>query len=80
MKPESFVDGSIVNISNIWLKQANSKNYHHFFTKKFLRDKKIDLKHANNVFNITIVDDFFEQALNRIETTLTIYEEIRRNK
>lgn len=63
MKPESFVDRSIVNISNNWLKQANSKNYHHFFTKKFLRDQKIDLKHANNVFNITIVDDFLNKRL-----------------
>lgn len=63
MKPESFVDRSIVNISNNWLKQANSKNYHHFFTKKFLSDQKVDPKRANNVFNITIVDDFLNKRL-----------------
>ena len=63
MTPESFVDRSIVNISNNWLKQANSKNYHHFFTKKFLSDQKVDSKRANNVFNITIVDDFLNKRL-----------------
>lgn len=30
-RPLSFIDNSVVNISNDWLKQANSKNYHHFF-------------------------------------------------
>ena len=35
-QPKSFNDGSLVNISNYWLKQANSKNYHHFFTKAYL--------------------------------------------
>ena len=29
-EPKSFVDDSVVRISNDWLKQANSKNYHHF--------------------------------------------------
>lgn len=29
--PKSFRDNSNVNISNNWLKQSNSKNYHHFF-------------------------------------------------
>ena len=29
----------MVRISNDWLKQANSKNYHHFFPKAFLRRK-----------------------------------------
>lgn len=32
-QPKSFNDGSLVNISNYWLKQANSKNYHHFSQK-----------------------------------------------
>lgn len=30
LEPKSFSDHSTVNISNYWLKQANSKNYHHF--------------------------------------------------
>ncbi len=32
-QPKSFIDDSLVNISNYWLKQANSKNYHHFSPK-----------------------------------------------
>ena len=30
-EPKSFVDNSIVRLDNAFLKQANSKNYHHFF-------------------------------------------------
>jgi hypothetical protein len=33
------LDDSVVRISNDWLKQANSKSYHHFFPKAFLRRK-----------------------------------------
>lgn len=60
-QPKSFNDGSLVNISNDWLKQANSKNYHHFFPKAFLRDKGWDEFYINNILNITIVDDFLNK-------------------
>lgn len=33
-QPKSFKDNSIVLIDNSWLKQANSKNYHHFSLKR----------------------------------------------
>jgi hypothetical protein len=63
-QPKSFNDDSIVNISNDWLKQANSKNYHHFFPKAFL-DKKLDWEYKNywinHILNITIVDDFLNK-------------------
>ena len=59
-QPKSFNDNSIVQISNYWLKQANSKNYHHFFPKAYMR--KFGREHdANNVLNITIVDDFLNK-------------------
>jgi hypothetical protein len=35
-EPKSFIDNSVVTISNDWLKRANSKNYHHFFPKSYL--------------------------------------------
>src|SRR5205823_6449580 len=35
-EPKSFVDNSIVRLDNAFLKQANSKNYHHFFPKSWL--------------------------------------------
>jgi len=60
-EPKSFNDGSIVRISNDWLKQANSRNYHHFFPKAFLKKKGIDDFHINHIANITIVDDFLNK-------------------
>ncbi|MBD2429494.1 hypothetical protein, partial [Phormidium sp. FACHB-1136] len=61
-QPKSFNDNSIVNISNYWLKQGNSKNYHHFFPKAYLR--KLDHYnefYINHILNITIVDDFLNK-------------------
>lgn len=60
-QPQSFNDGSLVNISNDWLKQANSKNYHHFFPKSYLLKKGRDAFSINHIFNITIVDDFLNK-------------------
>ena len=39
-EPKSFNDGLIVNIGNYWLKQANSKNYHHHFFPTSLSKKE----------------------------------------
>lgn len=64
MQPRSFNTDALVNISNYWLKQANSKNYHHFFPKAFL-NKKLDWEDKefwiNHILNITIVDDFLNK-------------------
>jgi hypothetical protein len=60
-QPKSFNDNSIVNISNYWLKQANSKNYHHFFPKAYLKKRKEEDFYINHVINITIVDDFLNK-------------------
>ena len=60
-EPKSFNDGSRVNINNNWLKQANSKNYHHFFPRAFLAKRGVESERANNVFNITIVDDYLNK-------------------
>ncbi|WP_409346937.1 DUF262 domain-containing protein [Paenibacillus sp. MBLB4367] len=62
-QPKSFNDTSIVNISNYYLKQANSKNYHHFFPKAYLKKVGIDdgEYHVNHILNITIVDDFLNK-------------------
>jgi hypothetical protein len=59
--PKSFKDNSLVNISNNWLKQSNSKNYHHFFPKSFLLKKSEEDWRINNVVNITIVDDYLNK-------------------
>ena len=60
-QPKSFNDNSIVNISNYWLKQANSKNYHHFFPKSYLKKKGYGDHRINHILNITIVDDFLNK-------------------
>ncbi len=60
-EPKSFIDDSRVNISNDWLKQANSKNYHHFFPKDFLKKSGEDDFYTNHILNITIVDDFLNK-------------------
>lgn len=60
-EPKSFVDNSIVRTSNDWLKQANSKNYHHFFPRAYLKKKGEDEDYVNHIANITIVDDFLNK-------------------
>lgn len=60
-EPKSFVDDSIVRISNDWLKRVNSRNYHHFFPRAFLRAHGYEEFKANHVANITIVDDFLNK-------------------
>lgn len=60
-QPKSFNDNSLVNISNYWLKQANSKNYHHFFPKAFLTKQGEEYFYINHIVNITIVDDFLNK-------------------
>ncbi|MBW4426557.1 MAG: DUF262 domain-containing protein [Nostoc desertorum CM1-VF14] len=60
-QPKSFSDNSIVNVSNYWLKQANSKNYHHFFPKAHLKKQDYFDWYINHILNITIVDDFLNK-------------------
>lgn len=62
-QPLSFSDSAVVRISNDWLKQANSKNYHHFFPKAYMERERKDVSWdlVNNVLNITIVDDYLNK-------------------
>ena len=64
-QPKSFVDDSSISISNDWLKQANSRNYHHFFPRAYLKKALGDDSRANHIANITIVDDFLNKRLIR---------------
>jgi hypothetical protein len=60
-QPKAFNDGATVNIRNNWLKQANSKNYHHFFPRAYLTKSGVQEELINNVLNITIVDDYLNK-------------------
>lgn len=64
-QPKSFVDNAHVTISNDWLKQANSRNYHHFFPRAFLQKQLGDDWRINHIANITIVDDFLNKRMIR---------------
>ena len=60
-QPKSFDDNSLVTIDNAYLRQSNSKNYHHFFPKAYLKKLGTDDEKINHVLNITIVDDFLNK-------------------
>lgn len=60
-EPKSFASNSLVKIDNSWLKAANSKNYHHFFPKAYLRRQGYEDWQANSILNITIVDDYLNK-------------------
>lgn len=54
-EPKDFQDNGKVILDNSWLKIASSKNYHHFFPKKYLENKEI--ANGNSLVNITFVSD-----------------------
>lgn len=54
-EPKDFQDNGKVILDNSWLKIASSKNYHHFFPKKYLENK--DIANSNSLVNITFVSD-----------------------
>ena len=60
-RPQSFETGAPVRIDNGWLQRSDSKNYHHFFPKKYLKDQGCEDWHANSAMNITIVDDYLNK-------------------
>ncbi len=52
-QPKDFQNNGKVILDNSYLKLANSKNYHHFFPKAYL--KKQNIGNANSLVNITLV-------------------------
>ena len=60
-QPKSFRNNSLVNIDNSWLKQVNSKNYHHFFPRSYVCKNGYQDWQANNIVNISIVDDYLNK-------------------
>lgn len=56
MEPRSFDTDSITILDNSYLKQANSRNYHHFFPKAYLERKGYEPYQSNSIANITLID------------------------
>ena len=54
-EPKDFRDNGKVILDNSWLKVANSKNYHHFFPKAYLKGKTV--LNSNSLINVTLVSD-----------------------
>lgn len=54
-EPKDFRDNGKVILDNSWLKIANSRNYHHFFPRAYLKAK--ETPNANSLVNITFVSD-----------------------
>lgn len=54
-EPKDFRDNGKVILDNSWLKVANSKNFHHFFPKAYLKGKTV--LDSNSLMNITLVSD-----------------------
>ena len=77
-QPKSFIDNAIVIVSNSWLKQANSKNYHHFFPKAYLHKKGHEDFWVNHIANITIVDDFLNKRKIRDRAPSKYIEEFQK--
>ncbi len=61
--PQSFADGAEVVIDNAWLSQSNSKNYHHFFPKAYMKKNQALISEdlVNHIANITIVDGYLNK-------------------
>ncbi len=77
-QPKSFMDNSLVIISNDWLKRANSKNYHHFFPKASLKKHGFEDTQINQIANITIVDDFLNKRAIRAKAPSRYMAEFKR--
>lgn len=52
-EPKDFQNNGRIILDNSWLKMANSRNYHHFFPKAYLRRHGIG--NENSIVNITLV-------------------------
>ncbi len=62
-EPKDFQDNGKIILDNSWLKIASSKNYHHFFPKKYLENKEIP--NSNSLVNITFVSDRLNKRIIR---------------
>lgn len=58
-EPKSFSNNSDIILDNSWLKRSNSRNYHHFFPRSYLR--KNNITNENSIVNITLVDEYLNK-------------------
>ena len=78
-QPKSFVSDKPITLDNSWLKRANSKNYHHFFPKKYLKKNGWDNEQANCILNITLVDDYLNKRKIRTQAPSKYMKQFKRS-
>lgn len=78
-QPRSFDNNGIVAIANDTLKRANSRNYHHFFPRAYLKKIGVSDARANNVFNITMIDAHLNKNQIRARPPLKYMEEFEKS-
>jgi hypothetical protein len=74
-QPKSFDNDAPVILGNHWLKQANSKNYHHFFPRAYLKKQGWADWDANHIANITMVDDYLNKNKIKAKAPATYMKE-----
>ena len=74
-EPKDFQDNGKVILDNSWLKIASSKNYHHFFPKKYLENKEI--ANSNSLVNITFVSDRLNKRTIRARAPSSYIDDFR---
>lgn len=62
-KPKSFKSNGELTLDNSWLRQSNSRNYHHFFPRAYLKKKGRVMNEINVLMNITLVDDYLNKRV-----------------
>lgn len=78
-KPLSLDDNSSVLLGNDYLKQSNSKNYHHFFPKAYLKKRGVDASRINHIANITLVTDKINKGVIKDKAPSVYIANFRRN-
>jgi hypothetical protein len=77
--PRRFDNDGLVHVDNSWLRWSNSKNYHHFFPRAYLRNKGYEDWQANSMLNITIVDDTLNKKKIRARAPKDYMKEYKKN-
>lgn len=78
-QPRAFDSNNVVAVANDTLKRANSRNYHHFFPKAYLKKIGVPESEANSVFNITIIDDHLNKHQIRAKAPLKYMQEFEKS-
>lgn len=54
--PVDFGDKKLVSVENRYLQRADSRNYHHFFPRGYMKNKSTEYE-VNHVLNITLITE-----------------------